>query len=197
MWMPVENQKIMGNSVKNLLVTGEPRIGKSTLIESVIGEFESGVGGFITREFRKNDERQGFEIITLDGQKAVLADKDFVSDVKVGKYGVNVENLERTGIPAIERALREKEIVVIDEIGNMEIVSEKFRGAVEKSLQSDRSVLATIHARSHPFTDAIKERADVQIFELTERNRERVKKEIIDLVKSLRSGNKYQRYHEK
>jgi nucleoside-triphosphatase len=114
----------------------------------------------------------------------MLADKDFESKIRVGKYGVNVENLEKVGVPAIEKALREKKIVIIDEIGNMEIASEKFCATVSKALESDRTVLATIHVHNNPLTDAIKTREDVQTFNLTIGNRASIKQEVVDAIKA-------------
>lgn len=171
--------------MKNLLIIGNPRVGKTTLIESIVNEFKDRVGGFITKEFKQNGERQGFEIVTLDGQKSVLADKDFASNYKVSKYGVNIDNLEQIGVPAVERALTEKEIIVIDEIGNMEIASKKFCEVVEKALKSKQIVLATIHAYDNPFSNMIKKREDVQIFELTQENKEQIKRDIVQKIESL------------
>ena len=133
----------------------------------------------------KNGERQGFEIVTLDGQTAILASKDIISNVRVGKYGVNIQNLEQTGVPAIEQALREKEIVVIDEIGNMQIASKNFCETVEQALQSNRIVLATIHIHDHPFTNTIKVRKDVELFVITQQNRNRIREKIVNAIQTF------------
>lgn len=172
-------------SAKNLLIFGEPRVGKSTLIKSVIQELGNRVGGFFTEEIRKEGERIGFQIITLDGQKAPLAEIGFKSDIQVGKYGVDLRGLETIGVSAIERALQDKEIIVIDEIGNMEVASKKFCDVVLQALESDRIVLATIHMHPTLFTDEIKGRPDITLFHLTAENREAVQSQVARSMRAL------------
>jgi nucleoside-triphosphatase len=92
--------------------------------------------------------------------------------VRVGRYGVDVEALERVGLEAVRRALETGRVVVIDEIGKMEMASPAFCEIVARALDSPSPVLATIHAHPHPFTDAIKRRPDVRLFELTPANRD-------------------------
>src|SRR5207244_8084469 len=93
--------------------------------------------------------------------------------------------LESIGIKAIRDAVRARQLLVIDEIGPMEIRSAMFRDAVNEALESEVPLLATIYARSLPFTDAIKSRADVTLIELRPNNRERLVSELADRIQAF------------
>jgi nucleoside-triphosphatase len=157
----------------NLLLTGRPGVGKTTLVERVVGELkgEMRLAGFTTGELRDAAGRRvGFRITTLDGREGELARVVSRSPVRVGRYGVNVEAFERLVLPELAR--RDVDLLVVDEIGKMECASGRFRRAVEDALDSPLNVLATMAATPFPFFQALRERPDVELFVLTERNRE-------------------------
>ena len=129
-------------------------------------------GGFYTEEIRDRGARAGFKIVTLDGEEAVLAHVDFKSPDRLGKYGLDLAALERIAVNSVREAVRARRLVVIDEIGPMEIRSAVFRDAVTEALGSEVPMLATIFARSLPYTDAIKSRPDVTLIEVHPENRE-------------------------
>jgi nucleoside-triphosphatase len=134
-------------------------------------------GGFYTQEIRKGGERVGFKIITLDGKQAVLAHVDFPAAAphRVGKYGLDLSALN-SGIEAMRAAMHARQLVVIDEIGPMELRSQAFRDVVNDTfnIPEASAILATITARSFPFTDAIKKRPDVTLIEVRSNNREQL-----------------------
>jgi nucleoside-triphosphatase len=150
----------------NLLITGAPGVGKTTLIQTLIADWPSATG-FYTREIRKNHKRVGFAIETLQGERGILAHVT-VQGPMVSRYGVNVSDINTICIPSINLTGYP---IVIDEIGKMELVSAPFRKQVIKALDTHK-VLATIMKRSHPFTDAIKTREDTTLYTVTRQNRE-------------------------
>jgi len=83
----------------NILVTGPPGSGKSTLIERVAQQLKQPLSGFLTREMRREGRRVGFSIITFDGQERVLAHQEIASGFRVGGYGINMEDLDRITLP--------------------------------------------------------------------------------------------------
>jgi nucleoside-triphosphatase len=174
--------------VKNLLVAGRPGCGKTTLVGSVAREFAGRVGGFLTSEIRERGVRQGFGIATLDGRTGVLAHVNFNKAIRVGKYGVDVHALESVAVPAVRDAVANKSLVLIDEIGRMELASDAFRQSVLRALDSDRIVLATMLQHTHPFTDALKRRPDVKVFEITHQNRNSILETIVMIVEELLSA---------
>jgi len=156
----------------NLFVTGRPGVGKTTLIEKVLSLLSVEAAGFHTREIRDGGGRTGFSISSLSGDAGVLAHVDLDTPYRVGRYGVNRADLERVGVPAIEDAVRLGRLVVMDEIGRMELFSPAFRTAVERALDSPATVFGTIQDRSNPFLDGVRARPDVTVLRITERNRD-------------------------
>lgn len=112
----------------------------------------------------------GFAIETVDGERDTLAHVDLPGPPRVGQYGVDLEPLERLAIPALQPA--PGTLVVIDELGKMELASRAFRDAVEELFASPADVVATVHLSRHPLTDALKARPDVERLQVTAANRD-------------------------
>ena len=164
---------------QKVLLTGRPGCGKTTLIKRVVDELAQRPGGFYTEEIRRRGDRVGFKIITLDGKEAVLAHVDFpaAAPQRIGKYGLDLSALE-IGIEAIRAAMRARQLVVIDEIGPMELRSRTFCDAVTEALNSGVPILGTITARPFPFTNAIKKQPEVILIEVRSNNREQLVSEL-------------------
>jgi len=165
---------------KNILLTGRPGCGKTTLVRRVVKEVAQPAGGFYTEEIRKHRERVGFKIVTFDGKESVFAHLNLKTQQRLGKYGLDLSPLETIGIEAVCEAIRARELTVIDEIGPMEIRSAIFRDAVNKALNSRVPLLGTITARPFAFTNAIKKRRDVTLIEVRRDNREELVSELSD-----------------
>lgn len=131
-----------------LLVTGPPGCGKTTLCEKIIDRLKDrfSIGGFVSREIRKGGGRSGFVLKDIrSGDEGILANVDGVSGPSVGRYRVNLSDLNRVGVGSINSGLRDCDLVIIDEIGPMELFSKEFVEAVKEAFSSDRHVIATIH----------------------------------------------------
>jgi len=176
--------------MKNILVTGRPGIGKTSLVGAVAREFPHVAGGFTTSEIREDGVRKGFRLTTLEGQSAVLAHVDLAGRMRVGKYRVDVAAFERLGLPELQHAILRHRMVVIDEIGKMELASKLFFGVVLKALDSPVIVLATVMERRHPLVDQIKRRPDVVIFELTLENRNNLPVKITERIREELQQNR-------
>jgi len=160
------------------LLTGLPGIGKTTLIKQIAANLHSRVGGFYTEEVRQEGVRQGFRIITLEGQTALLAGIDIASPYRVSKYGVDIAGLESVGVASLQKAARDCEIVIVDEIGKMEIFSTSFKSTITRIIDSGQKVLGTIMLKPNPWTDGIKHQPQVQVLTLTRFNRREVLEKI-------------------
>ncbi|WP_456320941.1 NTPase [Palaeococcus sp. (in: euryarchaeotes)] len=133
-----------------IFISGNPGVGKTTLVLKVVEALkERGIsaGGFITQEVRERGRRVGFKIRALDtGEEGILA-WEGAPGPKIGKYGVNIADLNEIGVRAMYRALKEADLVVIDEIGAMEFKSKAFSRALEEVLKSKKPLLAVLHRR--------------------------------------------------
>ena len=177
--------------MKNVLITGKPGVGKSTLVRRLIELARSKgfkVGGLSTPEMRVGGRRVGFKLVDIaTGDEGVLA-KIGIRGPMVSKYGVNLNDLRRVGVGAIKRAMMESDLIIIDEIGKMELFSEEFKQAVVEALNSEKPVVATIGKfLRDPFVKEILSRKDVLLFEITVRNRDEILYEISRVV--LGGGN--------
>jgi len=185
---------------KNFFLTGRPGIGKTTVLLTIVeGLRKEGlkVGGMISREIREKGSRVGFKVIDLeDGKEGWLAHVRQPFGPKVGKYRVCMKDLESIGVNAILKAVRDAEIVVIDEVGPMELFSQAFRKALVDSLNSKKTILGTIHYRvKTPIITEIKERKDIAIIEVTHKNRvelpEKITHEILKIYGKQLFGKAY------
>jgi nucleoside-triphosphatase len=169
------------------LLTGQPGTGKTSLIKQAIAEMKGRAGGFYTEEIRNQGVRQGFKLVTLEGQTAILAHIYFQSPYRVGKYGVDIDSLDRVGVSALNQAMQECDLVVIDEIGKMELLSVKFREAVSSILKSGQRLLGTIMLNPNPYADAIKRQPQVNLVTVTRTNHQPVLEELRDWLALLPS----------
>jgi nucleoside-triphosphatase THEP1 len=162
------------------LVTGEPRVGKTTLIRQVVSTMRMRAGGFYTEDLRTSGNREGFRIVTLDGDTALLAATGYPGAVQVSKYGVDLAELERVGLAAIQRAMERGHVVVVDEIGKMQLFSRPFRQTILEAVRSGHPLLGTVMPGRNPYADRIRQHKNVELLTLTPDNRQ-------DLLAVLRS----------
>ena len=174
---------------KNLLLTGRPQMGKSALIRRVVERLRelgcTPIGGFYTLEVSEGGARVGFDIHTLDGRIGPLARAGLESRYQLGRYGIDMEQFESVALPALEGAIRQGGLVVIDEIGYMELKSGRFRELVEEALASPAPMLATIMRSRFDFAEAVKRRGDVTVILVTVENRDRLVEEIVERIREL------------
>ena len=172
-----------------ILVTGRPGIGKTTLVRRVIELCRKEgikVGGMISYEVRERGRRVGFKILDImNNKEGILAWVGLPGTKRVGKYTVNLKDIKNIGVKALEKAIEQADVIVIDEIGPMELYSNEFKDAVEKAFKSNKVVLATIHIKADrdPFGRRIKSFPDVVLYTVTLGNRDKLPFEIFNKIK--------------
>ena len=169
------------------LFTGRPGTGKTSLIKQAVAGIKGKAGGFYTEEIRSRGVRQGFRLVTLDGQEAILAHINIHSPYRVSKYGVDIDSLDRVGVSALRKAAQQCDLVVIDEIGKMELFSADFRKAISQIIDSGKLVLGTIMLNPNPWADAIKRKPQVNLVTVTRTNHQDVLEELLHWLKVTES----------
>jgi len=171
-------------------ITGLPRSGKSGVLQKTVNmlieqrkkeltskgeEYENYniVGGMLMEPLVVDGERVGFECVNYQsGERAVIAHREIDSRMRVLGYGIDLEELERVGVPAIEDAARNYEIIMVDEIGKFTVESDLFVRTVRAALEADKPTLMTLHKKSrHPLLQDIRRRDDARVLEVTPVNR--------------------------
>ncbi len=164
---------------KNILVTGLPGVGKTTLIKK-LAEVLNDLNpiGFYTAEIREDTIRRGFELIGLDGRRGLLSHIDIKSPYRVGKYKVDIKGFENflQTIPFLNPSTR---LIVIDEIGKMECLSDQFKKLISGLFDSEKQVIATIALKGSGFIEEVKRRHDIVLFEITKSNRNSLLSDIL------------------
>ncbi len=162
------------------LITGKPGVGKTTLVQKIIERMRLvNMAGFCTVEIRSKGSRLGFELQSLNGARRTLAHVEIDSRNRVGRYGVDTNGFEEF-LAALDLLNPDVELIVIDEIGKMELFSDRFKSFVRAALNSDKQVLASISLKGSEFIREIKQRLDVHLLEVTHDNRDRLPEVIID-----------------
>ena len=168
-------------------ITGIPGSGKTyTLLRvlEMLQETEYTIGGMVNEPVMDGRHKTGFTVRNLvTGEKDVFASTEIESKVMVGKIGVDIEKLDAIGVKAIEQAIDECDIIVIDEVGKMEVESEAFVEVVKKSLDAEKPMIITLHKKSrNPLLQDIRRRDDVRILEVTPTNRNILPYKIVRLL---------------
>jgi len=146
-------------------------VGKTTLVQKIIAQMRPvKTAGFYTAEIRSGGTRLGFELLGLNGKRRTLAHVDIDSPHRVGRYGVDTAGFDEF-LETLDLLNPDVELVVMDEIGKMELFSNRFRILIRDALNSDKQVLATIALKGGDFIREIKQRRDVRLFEVTSANR--------------------------
>lgn len=168
-----------------LLLTGSPGVGKTTVLLTVVEALKAkgySVGGMLSREIRSCGARVGFQILDLSsGRHGWLAHVDQKSGPQVGKYRVNLEDLNSIGAEAIVRAVENFDVVAIDEIGPMELFSEKFKEAVKRAVKSGKPVVGVVHWKAQDkLIDEVKARDDTEVIVVSVENRAKLHKIVLE-----------------
>lgn len=171
---------------QTLLLIGRPGIGKTTVIKKVAESLRDRAGGFYTEEIRGSDgRRKGFRLVTLEGEETTMAHVNLRGEgrPRVSRYGVDVEAIEQVGVAALYEAMEAGRLVVIDEIGKMELFCEPFKEAVLQAVDGPYSVIATAMRGSHPWVDALRAKPQIVVGEVTRGNRDQLPERIVERLK--------------
>ncbi len=158
----------------NVLITGLPGVGKTTIVKVLFQKLQYlNPVGFYTREVRDSGIRRGFELVSLDGRRALLSHVNIDSPHRVGKYRVDLHGFERF-LAALNLSAATSQVVVIDEIGKMECLSPAFVTLIEETLDSRTQLIATIALKGGGIIGKTRDRNDARLFHITPDNRDTI-----------------------
>ncbi|MEM0301726.1 MAG: NTPase [Archaeoglobaceae archaeon] len=158
-------------------VTGKPGIGKTTLCLKVYETLKEKfrISGFLTQEERVGGVRTGFKLMDLSSKSEARLAKVGKGEITVGKYVVLLEEFESF----LENLDLSGDLVIIDEVGPMELKSSKFIFMIQ-NLMNRENLLFTVHYKSnHWLIERIKK--EFRLYTIDEANRNFVTQEIVKL----------------
>ena len=169
---------------QNFFLTGNPGFGKTTVLKRIIKEIgKDNCVGFYTEEIQEDNERIGFKIYDTDGNQGILASIYLDRDVKIGRYGVDMEVFEKICIPIIKN-VDENKVIIIDEIGPMQMLSNEFKDLLCYTMMKENVILGTIFYKDYPWIDEFKSRFSLNLILLDCNNRENIHTEIANEIKN-------------
>jgi len=170
---------------RHLLLTGLPRVGKTTVIkqlaDSLVAYHPDGV---FTQEIREDGIRNGFELVTLDGRRQLLAHVNIPGPYRIGKYGVDLVGFEEL-LSSLDLPHSPSRVVILDEIGKMECLSPRFIEEVNALLDSTKMLIATVALKGRGFPATVKSRPDCQVIMVTLTNRSTLAGSLLPEISSM------------
>ena len=168
-------------------ITGLPGSGKTQTLLRIIQLLEQEgikVGGMVTEPIIEKQRRSGFQITDwTTKEKTVFAHEGLKSRVRSGRFGVNLAALEGLGAKALAEARESADVIVIDEVGKMEVESEAFTKSVVETLDANKSIVMTLHKKSrNPLLQDIRRRDELRLLEVTPVNKNLLAVKIVRLL---------------
>lgn len=166
-----------------ILLTGLPGCGKTTAVLQIVARLShKKLAGFYTEEIRRNKIRKGFRWNRLDGNSGILAHVEIKSRFRVSKYGIDIEGFEKSVVSALDIEQSDAQVFIVDEIGKMECMSERFVAAIDHLFDSDKSVIATVAQKGSGIISKVKNSTGVKLFTLTRKNHDRIVDDIVQIL---------------
>ena len=183
-----EPEEAKASEVPKIGITGLPNTGKTQLLMKIIEMLEAEelvVGGMITEAIIFKNKKVGFYVIDwLTKKKRKFAHENIESKTHVENYGVDMRALDAVGVKAIKAAINKADVIIIDEVGKMEVESPGFVQAVDEALDCDKPLILTLHKKSrNPLLQDIRRRDDLRILEVTPVNRNLLPYKIMKLMR--------------
>ena len=175
---------------RHILLTGLPGVGKTTVIKQLAHSLVTHQpNGFFTQEIREDGIRKGFEVVTLDGRRQVLSHVSIPGAHRVGRYGVDLAGFEKL-LETLDLRHSHSQLVILDEIGKMECLSQRFIQEVEVLLDSPKMLIATVVLKGGGFPAKVKRRPDCQVVTVTLSNRSTLADSLLPEISNMLASDK-------
>lgn len=165
--------------MKNIFITGEKGIGKSSLLEKIIKNIDCSIGGFI-QEKVFTEERTSFNVISLYDSKNSYTIGFY--DRKKSVLNSDISIFNDISQDVLLKSLCDRDLIILDELGFIEENAELFKDTIFKILNSDKPVLGVLKECNGNFIRKIKMREDLQVIRINENNRNSMEAEILQIL---------------
>lgn len=157
-------------------ITGLPGSGRTELLLTLVDMLEAEnlkIGGVVTEPIREGDTVTGFKMIDyMTKEESVIAGTRITSRARIDEFGIDLDALGILAVNAIKRAVYHSDLVIIDEIGRIQLKSEYFNKAVLNALKASKPIIMTIYRKSRSsLLQDIRRRDDIRMLEVTPVNK--------------------------
>ena len=171
--------------MNNIFLTGRVKSGKSTVLRKVLAELKPcRIGGFFTEAVIENSQTVGYQIRSVSNQSMIFARANSQGEYQIGGFGIFPEVFESLGVRILESALESSQLILMDEIGVMEVGAPKFKESILRCLNSNIVVSGAIKYKSNTFLDTIRNRPDLELLYVNESNRDSLPQLVIKQIRS-------------
>ncbi len=175
---------------RHILLTGLPGVGKTTIIKQLAHSLATHQpDGFFTQEIRDDGIRKGFELVTFDGRRQVLSHVNIPGPHRVGRYGVDLAGFEKL-LETLDLRHSPSQLVILDEIGKMECLSQRFIEEVKALLDSPKMLIATVGLKGGGFPATVRSRPDCQVVTVTLSNRSTLSSTLLPGISNILVSDK-------
>ena len=168
--------------MKNIFLTGEKHIGKSTLIQSILNRLNLSVGGYITERVIKNNKTTYIARSLYNGSEsypiANVNNSDRTREVFMDSFDIGIVSI-------LEKSLKNRDVIILDELGFFEDNSKIFKYKIYELLDSNKVILGVIKDCNCEFLNNIRQRDDVLLIKVTKENREETLNRLIGIMDGL------------
>lgn len=170
----------------HLFLTGDIRIGKSTLIGKLLEQVDGSVKGFKTVSVpgEKESESDIYILPPEGGPEGCGPGNRIIHRDYIGQTGPAVfpEVFDGYGCDLLKHT-EGAALLLMDEIGIMEAKSPAFQEAVRKCIEGDIPILGVVRNKPNPFLDWVRNHPKVKVKQVTLANRDKILPELSELLK--------------
>ncbi len=167
----------------HIFLTGEVQVGKSTVINKVVAQFDGKIGGFRTAFGPDRGEPDRWLYLWDAADGPVFDDAHGVVRFVDRKPQVFLDRFDRIGGSALRRARQENAaLILMDECGRFEGNAAEFQAELFAALDGDIPVLGVVRQGFHGWLDDLRSHPNVRVLTVTPENRDALPEQITELL---------------
>ena len=151
----------------------EKEVGKTTLVKKLLKNRQGNACGFFTKRYLSLVDEEGQYPIYMYGvnEKPILNNDHLIGTCGNGKHYTNIDVFNSLGVKLITTN-NPNDLIIMDEVGFLEMNAETFKNKVREVLISNNPVLIMLKQRLDiEFLKEIKENNNIEFIEMNIDNR--------------------------
>jgi iron complex transport system ATP-binding protein len=171
-----------------VIITGDIHQGKTTFAQKIVADLleqNIRIAGFLSIGINENGIRTGFNLVDIESSRQIelCSDKKNEKQLKFGKYYFNPEAISFGNEILKGDNLSDKQLIVIDEVGHLELNGQGWSNAIENITRSNTLPQLWIVRKS--LVQKISRRWNIgnaYIFDIAESNTQEVEDKLNEII---------------